>query len=331
VKPKIFISYRRDDGGYIASTLTDSLAARFGRDAVVMDFRFLDPGASFRDAIEEALRSSTVVVAVIGPAWLSAKSRDGRRRLDDPGDFVRTELETALALRKPVIPVLVGGVLLPAVADLPTGLRRLANLQAVEIRSGRDAAENTAQLVQAIERFVAEADPDAPILKAPIRSRGAEPHPPQRAAAGAKGKPVGSVFISYRREGGAETARLMRYELLARGWRAFLDVEDLKAGHFDEELLAQVAAADNFLLVVSKDALEGCAQESDWLRKEILKAIETGRNIVPLLKEQATPPGKQDLPDEMRPIGRFNCVDYSHVYYDATIARLLSFLKRVAG
>jgi hypothetical protein len=139
--------------------------------------------------------------------------------------------------------------------------------------------------------------------------------------------PAGSAFISYRREGGAETARLLRYELLARGWRVFLDVEDLKAGKFDETLLSEVARAENFLLILSPGALKNCVEANDWLRKEILRAITTERNIVPVLKKNTRPPDKEKLPREIEPLKQFNCVEYSHVYYDATIGRLFSFLK----
>jgi hypothetical protein len=78
---------------------------------------------------------------------------------------------------------------------------------------------------------------------------------------------------------------------------------------------------------LSPGALANCAHDDDWLRKEIQRAIETERNIVPVLKENASRPDKEELPDEIEPLKRFNCIDYSHVYYDATIERLLSFLK----
>jgi len=242
------------------------------------------------------------------------------------------ELETAFAQGIPVVPVLVGDARMPLRAELPVGLEQLALLQAAEIRSGRDMAQNTDRLVQAIGRFIADANPNASILKEPIRTRAVVQPPLPRLASGKKGKAYWHrVYISYRREGGAETARLMRYELKARGWRVFLDVEDLKAGHFDQKLLSEVAAADNFPLILSKGALKNCTDKDDWLRKEILKAIETERNIVPLLKEHASAPGKEDLPADIKPVGKFNSVDYSHVYYDATIDRLLSFLRQASG
>ena len=137
----------------------------------------------------------------------------------------------------------------------------------------------------------------------------------------------GSAFISYRRDGGAETARLLRYELMHRGWKAFLDVEDLKAGRFDDILLQEVARADNFLLILSPGALANCAQENDWVRKEIRQAIDTERNIVPLLKEKALSPAREELPQDIEALKQLNYVEYSHEYYDATIKRLFDFFK----
>ena len=328
LSPKIFISYRRDDGGYVASTLHDSLAARFGRDAVQRDIDMLEVGMSLEGRIKDTINNSTVVVAIIGPAWLSSESADGRRRIDDPGDFVRLELEIALAHGIPVIPVLVGDARMPSSAELPSGLEQLAWLNAVEIRSGRDMAESIARLAQAIQHFADKGNPSAAVLQEPILSHTeVQTLENGKAFSGAE-QPIGSVFISYRRDGGADTARLMRYELQARGWQVFLDAEDLNSGRFDENLLANVAAADNFLLILSKGSLANCANEDDWLRREIATAIQTERNIIPLLKERAQPPDKYELPADIAPVGKFNCVNYSHAYYNATIARLLSFLRK---
>ena len=321
----IFISYRRNDSAYASSAIHDRLAAHFGRDSVFRDVEAISAGATFPQLITQAVQRSSVCLAVIGDTWL-APDQTGMRRIDHPDDWVRLEIETAFAESKPVIPVLVGNAPMPRPDDLPDSLRQLCLLNAVEIRAGRDFAGNIDRLIHAIEHFIASSGQSNAILTEDIRA--APPPEALDSTAESQGPkdPRKSVFISYRREGGAETARLMRYELLAREWRVFLDVEDLKAGQFDEELLSEVANADNFLLILSPNALANCTQENDWLRREIEHAIETQRNIVPLLKEDARRPDKEELPREIEPLKRFNCVDYSHVYYDATITRLLSFL-----
>jgi WD40 repeat protein len=133
------------------------------------------------------------------------------------------------------------------------------------------------------------------------------------------------AFLSYRRESGADTARLIRAELLSRGLKSFLDVDDLGAYHFDESLLKRIEEAAHFILVLSPGALDRCANEGDWLRREIAHAISSQRNVVPVLKEGFHFPPREALPAELADLPRYNCVDYSHIYFQATMGRLLSF------
>lgn len=140
--PKIFISYRRDDEPGFSGRIYDRLAERFGRDAVFMDVDSIPPGADFVDHLERSVAEADVVLAIIGPGWLDARDADGRRRLDDPGDFVRIEIAAALAQGKRVIPVLVRGAAPPSAAALPEPLAPLARRNAVRIgaeRFGSDA------------------------------------------------------------------------------------------------------------------------------------------------------------------------------------------------
>ncbi|HEY0999870.1 MAG TPA: hypothetical protein VGD83_09545 [Streptosporangiaceae bacterium] len=73
----------------------DRLADRFGEGRVFMDVDTIEPGVDFAEEISRAVAACQVLVAVVGPAWLTATDKRGRRRLDDPGDFVRLEIETA--------------------------------------------------------------------------------------------------------------------------------------------------------------------------------------------------------------------------------------------
>ena len=133
------------------------------------------------------------------------------------------------------------------------------------------------------------------------------------------------AFLSYRRESGAETARLIRSELRTRGLKTFLDVEDLGASHFDERLLRRIEEAPNFILVLSPGALDRCGSPNDWLRREIAHAITNQRNIVPILKEGFSFPGRETLPQDLVELPRYNSVVYSHAYFKATINRVLEF------
>jgi hypothetical protein len=130
----IFISYRRDDSTY-ADRLYEQLRSRnYG--AVINDVS-LNPGESFLEAVERSINQAEVFIALIGPRWLSARSEDGKRRLDDPNDFVRLEIATALRQGLAVIPVLVGDAQMPRVTDLPSGIVQLANYNAVLLRESR--------------------------------------------------------------------------------------------------------------------------------------------------------------------------------------------------
>lgn len=131
-KPTIFISYRRDDAAANAGRLFDWLVRQFGREHVFLDTDKIAGGDEFPRVLAERLAATDVLLAVIGPEWLTVADQHGRR-LDQPDDFVRREIATALALEKRVIPVLVGGARMPRTAALPEPLRPLASRNAVTV------------------------------------------------------------------------------------------------------------------------------------------------------------------------------------------------------
>src|SRR5215471_14154139 len=92
----VFISYRRQESSGITGRLYDRLAGRFGDDQVFMDVDTIALGVDFTQVIAQAVSNCTVLLAVIGPGWLTATDEDGQRRLDDPDDIVRVEIHTAL-------------------------------------------------------------------------------------------------------------------------------------------------------------------------------------------------------------------------------------------
>lgn len=112
------------------------------------------------------------------------------------------------------------------------------------------------------------------------------------------------VFIAYRRGGDRKTARAIKSELERRGYRIFLDVDDLGAGPFDESLLAHIEAARNFIVILSRSSLARCVESGDWLRREIAHAISTSRIIVPLVKEDFEFSELDGLPHELSSLPR---------------------------
>src|SRR5215204_3606026 len=133
----IFISYRREDTEGQAGRLYDDLATQFGEDSVFMDVAGIEPGRDFRRAIDEQVASCGVLLALIGKRWLDAGDESGRRRLDDPTDFVRVETTSALRRDIPVIPVLVQGASMPRAEQLPPDMAELAYRNGVELSHAR--------------------------------------------------------------------------------------------------------------------------------------------------------------------------------------------------
>jgi negative regulator of sigma E activity len=147
---KIFISYRRDDTGGRAGRLSDQLTARFGARDVFQDVRTVVPGHDFTVQVEQAIEASGVVLVLIGPRWLRTAPGDARTRLDDPADYVRREVATALATGAAVVPVLVDGARLPSTDDLPTDVQPLLRRQAFELRD-ESWHDDVQRLVRALE------------------------------------------------------------------------------------------------------------------------------------------------------------------------------------
>ena len=116
---KIFISYRRGDDPGNAGRLFDTLQQSFDPGQLFIDVDNIEPGLDFVQVLNEKIAQSDVILAVIGSRWVEATDARGMRRLDNPADFVRIEIESALSQQKRVIPVLVGEAVMPAAEQLP--------------------------------------------------------------------------------------------------------------------------------------------------------------------------------------------------------------------
>jgi TIR domain len=134
---RIFISYRRDDSRGYAGRLQGDLSRRYSEEHVFRDVE-IPPGADFGEYITGLVDTCNVVLAIIGPRWLDARDREGERRIDDPQDWVRLEIERALARDGvEVIPVLVDGARLPPREELPPSLLGLRRRNAFELSDSR--------------------------------------------------------------------------------------------------------------------------------------------------------------------------------------------------
>lgn len=153
--------------------LFNQLAATLGRDAVFMDVANLDLGRDFREALHERLAACDLMLAIVGRGWVEGKGASGRRRLDDPNDYVRLEIAAALKRNIPVLPVLVQGVRMPSAEELPEDLGEFAFRNAFELSHNRwdsDVREMLKRLglgsAAEARRFEASAEVAAPAPKA---------------------------------------------------------------------------------------------------------------------------------------------------------------------
>lgn len=153
----IFISYRRDDAKHAAGRLVDRLGRSFSRDQLFFDIDNIEPGLDFKKVLSEKVEGCDVLLAVMGPEWLNSRDQDGMRRLDNPLDFVRLEIEAALSRDVRVIPVLVDGARMPRENELPEAMRPLIYRNAVRLSHERFASD-AGDLTEALLRIASAAN-----------------------------------------------------------------------------------------------------------------------------------------------------------------------------
>jgi TIR domain len=147
--PKVFLSYRRSDSQMVAGRLREWLLQHLGRGTVFRDKDSIGAGADWTRAIHDGLRGDTIVLALIGRGWAGARDDSGQRRLDDPKDWNRQELEIALDQGRRIIPLLIDGAPMPAEADLPPSLQPLIRHNALNLRDD-DWESDCRRLAQAL-------------------------------------------------------------------------------------------------------------------------------------------------------------------------------------
>jgi ribosomal protein L7/L12 len=153
---KIFICYRRDDSAGHAGRVLDRLERDFGRDLLFMDVDAIPLGMNFVKVLREEVAKCGVLLAVMGPRWLEIRDEDGSRRVDNPTDFVRIEIATALQRDIPVIPILLDGARLPKTDQLPKDIEELALRHGLEVRHA-SFHDDMNKLIRALRSLL---DPD---------------------------------------------------------------------------------------------------------------------------------------------------------------------------
>jgi formylglycine-generating enzyme required for sulfatase activity len=156
---KILISYRREDSADVTGRIYDRLVQVFPQ-SVFRDVDSIALGVDFRTYLDEKVAKCEVFLAVIGRDWLRGKGRKGKSRLEDPGDFVRIEIESALKRQIPVIPVLVGGAKIPEAQRLPASIQDVSYRNGIVVRPDPDFHKD-------MDRLIAHLKQPVPSLRGP--------------------------------------------------------------------------------------------------------------------------------------------------------------------
>ena len=152
----IFVSYRRSDSADVAGRIYDRLIGKFGRERIFKDVDSIPLGLDFKEYLDKKVGECDVLLAIIGDRWLDAKDLAEKYRLEDPDDFVRIEIQSALERGIPVIPLLVRDAHMPREESLPSSLRKLVYRNGIPIRSDPDFHRDMDRLIAALEKYVPE-------------------------------------------------------------------------------------------------------------------------------------------------------------------------------
>jgi hypothetical protein len=150
---QIFICYRREDTAGVVGRIYDRLVQRFGKDAIFKDVDSLPLGRDFRRHIDSVVSECCVALVVVGDRWIGAS---GASRLDDPRDYVRIEIESALKRDIPVIPLLVQNAELPADERLPDSLKDFAYRNGMTIGHDPHFHSDVDRLIKHLEDLIAD-------------------------------------------------------------------------------------------------------------------------------------------------------------------------------
>jgi hypothetical protein len=317
---RIFISYRRQETAWPAGRLYDVLVEHFPGQQVFKDVDNIDPGDEFVERIKAAVGSCDVLLALIGPQWLTMTDEDGQRRLDNPEDYVRLEIETALTRKIRVIPILVDEARIPRANELPATLAPLVRRNAVEINP---ITFDTKRLISTIRKTLTQ-------LKASDSATGStSPTSPTTDAPG--------VFISYRRKESSYAARL--YDRLVERLgedRVYMDVDSIRPGEDWTEAISRAVAQCGLMLVLIGlqwgQVRRGAAridQSDDPVRLEVEAAFDQGIPIIPVLLEDAPMPQRADLPVTLARLSHLQAVRVKGETFKSDEARLLTVVQEV--
>lgn len=135
------------------------------------------------------------------------------------------------------------------------------------------------------------------------------------------------VFISYRRDGGEHLAGRLSDRLKNMGYHVFYDIESMRSGTFNTQIYAAIEQCRDVLLILPPNGLDRCKNADDWVRIEIVHALQHQKNIIPIMMRGFTyPKDLTELPEELRVIPDLESVEDSSSYFDGMIQRILELM-----
>ena len=206
--PKIFFCYRREDSVHQAGRIYDRFELVFGKSLLFKDTVSIRSGLDFRPILTEQVDQSDILLAIIGDTWLTCQDETGRRRLDDPNDFVRFEIEAALNRTAiEVVPVLVGlkQVSVPKASELPESMRELSFRQEIRIRIDPDFNNDIEKLISNVRESLASRSGGAPTQPPPPPPEPPVPDPTLTSTFGLSEKSCIEFMENLRREAAGES------------------------------------------------------------------------------------------------------------------------------
>lgn len=180
---KILISYRREDSQDVTGRIYDRLIQQFGREGVFKDVDSIPLGVDFREHLDQQVAKCGVFLAVIGRNWMKGKGRKGKSRLEEPRDWVRIEVESALKRHIPIIPVLVGGASIPPADRLPSSIQDLSYRNGIPVRPDPDFHRDMDRLIEYLTQQVrdigeAQTKPDTQLKPVEAETKQSTPTTP---------------------------------------------------------------------------------------------------------------------------------------------------------
>lgn len=278
----IFISYRRSDSIKDARALYERLARDFGEQRIFVDLEGIDPGDDFVASLDGQLAKCEVLLVLMGRNWARATGPSGARRLDDPNDFVRVEVRSALQREIKVFPVLIDGAEQPNPEELPDDLRALVRRQALSLDYAKFDGD-VDRLSRAIRKVMVAAEPaPAPVEPVPAPAPMPAPPPvPMPAAVTAGGAAALAPVVGLGAERWRPLSRWLQPALIVAGALA-LTLAMLLGGGPSLSLL-KVALADVKYIPLSREARENAEQSVRQLMPVVRGqfGLMTSRAITP--------------------------------------------------